>query len=380
MNWKEIRFGKLYAESSRNGVSKPGKIRGFGYKMINMGELFDNDRIYDIPMERVPLTENEKINAKIEKGDLLFARQSLVWEGAGKCSIVMEVSPLTVFESHLIRVRLNEKANPLFYFYYFSSSLSPIKSIVNQCAQAGIRGSELQKLKVVFPPKNEQNKISNILSTYDELIETNKKRIKILEQMAENLYKEWFVRFRFPGHENAEFVEGVPKGWEYCKLKKLLNISYGKDHKNLEDGDIPIFGSGGIMRYGNKALYDGEVVLIPRKGTLNNIMYYSGKLWTVDTMFYAVPQVSKSAKYIYYTLNKFDMESYNSGAALPSMTTAILYNLKILLPDGETLARFDEIIDTMFDEKKILENQNQNLIKQRDYLLPRLMSGKLQVK
>ncbi|WP_276840731.1 restriction endonuclease subunit S, partial [Anaerovibrio lipolyticus] len=238
---------------------------------------------------------------------------------------------------------------------------------------------KLSSIKFPKPSIEVQNKIAHVLSQYDNLIETNKKRIKILEQMAENLYKEWFVRFRFPGHENVEFVDGAPKGWEYCKLKKLLNISYGKDHKNLEDGDIPIFGSGGIMRYGNKALYDGEVVLIPRKGTLNNIMYYSGKLWTVDTMFYAVPQVSKSAKYIYYTLNKFDMESYNSGAALPSMTTAILYNLKILLPDGETLARFDEIIDTMFDEKKILKNQNKNLIKQRDYLLPRLMSGKLQV-
>ena len=269
--------------------------------------------------------------------------------------------------------------NVKFVKYCFDILQQKCKNISQGTTQDNLSWKKLSSIKFPKPSIEVQNKIAHVLSQYDNLIETNKKRIKILEQMAENLYKEWFVRFRFPGHENAEFVEGVPKGWEYCKLKKLLNISYGKDHKNLEDGDIPIFGSGGIMRYGNKALYDGEVVLIPRKGTLNNIMYYSGKLWTVDTMFYAVPQVSKSAKYIYYTLNKFDMESYNSGAALPSMTTAILYNLKILLPDGETLARFDEIIDTMFDEKKILENQNQNLIKQRDYLLPRLMSGKLQV-
>ena len=100
MNWDRIKFGDLYSEDSRNGLTKPSKVRGSGYKMINMGELFANDRIYDIPMELVPLKENEKKNAKVEKGDLLFARQSLVLEGAGKCSIVMDVSPLTVFECY----------------------------------------------------------------------------------------------------------------------------------------------------------------------------------------------------------------------------------------------------------------------------------------
>lgn len=99
MSWETVRFGDLYAVESRNGLTKPGKVRGSGYKMINMGELFANDRIYDIPMEFVPLKESEKLNARVECGDLLFARQSLVLEGAGKCSIVMEVSPLTVFEA-----------------------------------------------------------------------------------------------------------------------------------------------------------------------------------------------------------------------------------------------------------------------------------------
>ena len=156
MMYKTIRFGDLYSIASRNGLSKPSKVRGSGYKMINMGELFSNNRIYDIPMEFVPLKESEKVNAKVEVGDLLFARQSLVLEGAGKCSIVMEVSPLTVFESHLIRVRLKEEVNPMFYYYYFASPLSPMKSIVSQCAQAGIRASDLQELNVICPPKDIQ--------------------------------------------------------------------------------------------------------------------------------------------------------------------------------------------------------------------------------
>lgn len=160
MSWDTVRFGDLYVVESRNGLTKPSKVRGSGYKMINMGELFANDRIYDIPMELVPLKESEKINAKVECGDLLFARQSLVLEGAGKCSIVMEVSLLTVFESHLIRVRLDKTlALPMFYYYYFKSPLSPMKSIVSQCAQAGIRGSDLQELQVILPPLEEQRRI-----------------------------------------------------------------------------------------------------------------------------------------------------------------------------------------------------------------------------
>ncbi|MBR1695120.1 MAG: restriction endonuclease subunit S, partial [Selenomonas sp.] len=255
-----------------------------------------------------------------------------------------------------------------------------MQQISKGTTQDNLSLSKITKIKFEVPNYETQIKIADSLSMYDDLIANNNKRIKILEQMAENLYKEWFVRFRFPGYETAEFVDGVPKGWNYCKLERLLDVFYGKDHKKIADGDIPIFGSGGIMRYGNKSLYDGEVVLIPRKGTLNNIMYYSGKVWTVDTMFYAVSKFPNTAKYIYYTLNKFDMESYNSGAALPSMTTAILYNLKIILPDKKILEKFDAFVGKLFEEKKCLEKQNQNLTKQRDYLLPRLMSGKLQVK
>ena len=213
MSWETVKFGDLYEVDSRNGLTKPSKIRGNGYKMINMGELFANDRIYDISMELVPLKESEKKNCKVEVGDLLFARQSLVLEGAGKCSIIMETSALTVFESHLIRVRLKKDiAEPLFYYYYFRSPLSPIKTIVSQCAQAGIRGSELQELYVPFPNIKIQEHIASILSAYDKLIENNQKQIKLLEEMAQRLYKEWFVDLHFPNWENTEIVDGVPGG------------------------------------------------------------------------------------------------------------------------------------------------------------------------
>lgn len=377
---KVVRFGDLYAIPSGNGLSRPTAVRGEGFRMIGMGELFANDIISDMEMDRVQMSEREKKTFFIEIGDLLFARQSLVAAGAGKCSIVKELREPTTYESHLIRVRLDsKKCNPWFYYYLFKLPDNPIKAIVNQCAQAGIRGNELAKVKVPLLNRVDQDKIASILSAYDNLIENNNKRIKILEQMAENLYKEWFVRFRFPGHETTPFENGIPKGWSEEKLSAVFEVKYGKDHKNLEDGLIPIFGSGGIMRYGNKALCSEESVLIPRKGSLNNVMYYKGDFWTVDTMFYTKMKIKHCVKYTYFTLSKVDLEGLNSGASIPSMTTDILYHLKTIVPDESMLIAFDKQIDLLFAEKDSLELQNQNLIKQRDLLLPRLMSGKLAV-
>ena len=234
-------------------------------------------------------------------------------------------------------------------------------------------------IKVSLPSLPTQRRIASILSAYDNLIENNNKRIRLLEQMAENLYKEWFVRFRFPGHEKAEFENGLPKGWKVMKLDKILTVRYGKDHSKIEDGDIPILGSGGIMRFGNKELYASESVLIPRKGSLNNIMYIDEPFWTVDTMFFTEMKYKNIAKYVYYVLSGIDMESYNSGAALPSMTTNILNHFKVILPSEDVLALFDEKVELLFFQKKKLIQQSALLARQRDLLLPRLMSGKLEV-
>ncbi len=219
-NWNNVKFSSLYAIPSKNGLTKPSRIRGSGYKMINMGELFANDRIYDIPMELVPLSESEKITSKVEKNDLLFARQSLIVSGAGKCSIVLEVSPLTVFESHIIRVRLNEKiANPLFYYYYFKSTLSPIKKIVQHCVQAGIKASDLAELTVINPPIEIQNKIVEVLSCYDEKIELNNQSTKLLEELLSANYKKTFL---------------INPTWNEVELSKIISFQEGPGIRNWQ--------------------------------------------------------------------------------------------------------------------------------------------------
>ncbi|MBO4508246.1 MAG: restriction endonuclease subunit S [Spirochaetaceae bacterium] len=265
------------------------------------------------------------------------------------------------------------------YVYYFLQTMH-LEQYNAGVGVPTLNQNHLHSLKILIHDLPKQQKIASILSAYDNLIQNYKKQIEALQTAASELYKEWFVRFRFPGYQTTKFENGIPKGWKVEKLKKLVEVKYGKDHSKLDVGNIPVYGSGGIMRYCNKALYDKETVLIPRKGSLNNIMYANNPLWTVDTMFYTVMLRKNIAKYLYYVLSKINMESFNAGAALPSMTTEILSHFKIIVPDNEILESFDKKIALIFTQIDNLQQQITNLTQQRDLLLPRLMSGKLNVK
>lgn len=272
--------------------------------------------------------------------------------------------------------------SPQFLYYYISNSFfkTYLNSICIGSSQAALTIEKLKNIEISIPTINVQNRISEILSKYDDLIEVNRRRIAILEEMAMRTYREWFVFFRFPGHEATQFVNGLPKGWEYCSVTELLDVRYGKDHKEIEDGEIPIYGSGGIMRKGKQHLYSGKSVLIPRKGTLNNIMLVEGHFWCIDTMFYTIPRIDHIATIVYFQLREFDMESYNSGTALPSMTTSILSGIKVLVPAKELRREFDNFVDPLHTQISHLKKFNFQLEQMRDRLLPQLMSGQLEVR
>ena len=224
-----------------------------------------------------------------------------------------------------------------------------------------------------------QRQIADILSAYDDLIENNRKQIKLLEEAAQCLYKEWFVDLRFPGYENTKIVDGVPEGWKKKLLADVVEVKYGKDHKYIPNGSIPVYGSGGLMRKCNQVLYDGESVLIPRKGSLNNIIYVDEAFWTVDTMFYTKMKLSNIGVFAYFFLKSFDMYSMNIGAAVPSMTTNILNALDIIIPNADILERFQSTTKKYFYKIKLLKKQIEIAAQARDRLLPKLMSGELEV-
>ena len=269
-----------------------------------------------------------------------------------------------------------------FLYYWFQSyeGRKKFEALAKGTAQKAVPISGIKTLEIELPSLKDQKRIVDILSAYDDLIENNQKQIKLLEEAAQRLYKEWFVDLRFPGHENTKIVDGVPEGWRRGLLKELISVNYGKDHKKApDDGNIPVYGSGGLMRKCNKSLFSGEAVLIPRKGSLNNIMYVDETFWTVDTMFYATMKQPHTAVFVYFFVKAFDMYSMNIGAAVPSMTTKILDAMDVVIPDKETLEKFDKLTKTYFNKIKTLQGQNERLKIARDLLLAKLMSGEVEV-
>jgi type I restriction enzyme S subunit len=176
----------------------------------------------------------------------------------------------------------------------------------------------------------------------------------------------------------AIFTEQYSEG-EDAVLSDILTVCYGKDHKRIGNGEMPCYGSGGIMRYVDVALYSGESVLIPRKGSLNNVLYTNEPFWTVDTMFYTHMIHPNVAKFVYFTIRGLDLAGMDVGSAVPSMTTAVLNALEIVLPSDDILANFEESVSPMFLQMQANNTESARLAALRDTLLPRLMSGELSV-
>ena len=162
-------------------------------------------------------------------------------------------------------------------------------------------------------------------------------------------------------------------------LSELIAVKYGKDHKKLNDGIYPVYGSGGIMRYVEKPIYEKESVLIPRKGSLNNVMYIDEPFWSVDTMFYTEMKIANVAKYAFHFLRSKDLASLNAGSAVPSMTTDILNSMEVSIPSTERLADFENLVAPLYRVMKDNVRQSNNLSLLRDTLLPKLMSGDIDV-
>lgn len=213
-------FGELYSSPLRNGVSYPSRSRGEGVPMVNMREMFAFDRIADQECERVPLTQKEVEAYSLSDYDLLFARQSLTYEGAGKCVLVLPASEPRTWESHVIRVRLDRKlAWPPFYYYFFRSPQGRrlLETIIQQVAAAGIRGSDLSRLSVPKPALVVQQRIAEVLTALDDKIAVNERVLSLLD--------EW-IRTAFDG------LQGPVR-----PLRELaINVREQRQPRDLEGG------------------------------------------------------------------------------------------------------------------------------------------------
>lgn len=371
--WKEYSLGELIEHK-----------KGFAFKSQDLN--FN----YSVPVVKLTNTTGRKIDIdscdkvnndlaaelsyyKLQENDIIIATVGS-WPSnpasvVGKIIKVDKLSDGALLNQNAVRIRGKGGSNQLFIYYLLCNNSFQdyiINTAQGSANQASISLKDIFNYKHLLPSLPEQECIAEVLSSLDDKIDLLQRNNKTLEQLAETLFRQWFI-------EEAE------DSWEISILSELVNVKYGKDHKKLNEGDIPAYGSGGIMRMVDKALYDKESVLIPRKGTLSNVIYINKPFWTVDTMFFTEMKKSNIAKYIYHFIKEQDLASMNVGSAVPSMTTDILNNLPITIPPDSVLEIFEKQVELFYNKIDSNLNQIQQLETLRDTLLPKLMSGIVRV-
>ena len=338
----------------------------------------------DIICDNIAYISEDDLNRlakhKTQEGDIVYSRRGDI----EKCAYISSKESGWLCGTGCLKVSIdNTVAIPKFIAYLLSTPDSKAWLVGNAVGTTmlNLNTTVLSDFPISLPDIETQQKVVDIIDAVADKIELNKRINDNLEQQAQALYKSWFVDFE--PFKDQEFVESefglIPEGWHCTTISELLSIKYGKDHKKLAEGIVPVYGSGGLMRYVDTKLHEGEAVLIPRKGSLNNVMYVNEAFWTVDTMFYSIPKQEYSCIYAYLFLANKDLASMNAGSAVPSMTTDILNSMHIIAPPVEVLKRFNNICDVYFSRINQNNIENANLSKQRDTLLPKLMSGELKI-
>ena len=319
---------------------------------------------------------------EIRRGDILITSEApfgqvLQWNTDEKIVLSQRLFALRIKPSYCSSYIYQYMASDFFY--------GELKARATGSTVEGLRQPALMKCKISLPPFSIQHKIASILSAYDTLIENNTKRIRLLEQMAENLYKEWFVRFRFPGHENVEMENGLPKGWnkgtlrDICEFKRGNNITADK----MSGGLIPVI-SAGLTPSGYHNISNVKGVSITMSSSGANAGYISihySDIWAADCSYVDM----KSTNYIYFAyeiLNNMRVVINNlqRGAAQPHVYPKDINRIRLVIPSEPIISKANSQLKKFHDNINNLQNQNVLLTRQRDLLLPRLMSGKLEVR
>lgn len=360
-------------------------IRVISANNVHDGVLTDENEIRCVD----DITYDKWMKEPVQKGDCF-----LVSEGAtlGE-SLYWDSDEKIVLGQRLYAIRTKKDILDSKYFsLYLRSNIcrKAISAISTGSTVFGISQKDLLELEIVVPDIYIQKEIGQLKYEIDKKIQNNNRINLELESMAKMIYDYWFLQFDFPDENgkpykssggkmvwNEELKREIPAGWGKGVFSDLIDIGNGRDHKDLSDGNIPVYGSGGVMRTVDTSIYSGESVLIPRKGTLNNIIYVNSNFWTVDTMFYTKMKKKHSAIYTYYSAKLYDFEKLNTGTGVPSMTSSIIYNLKVVIPPDKILGYFDDYVQAFYRKMQENEMENRELVSLRDFLLPLLMNGQV---
>lgn len=403
--WEEKRLGDIVTVNPKM-ISKNnfcGEIQYIDISSVNQGKL-KGYKIYDI--NDAP----SRARRSIRPNDIIY---STVRPNLKAYYYVKRDCPNNAIASTGFAViRSNKEADSKFIYYLITenSFIEYLSIVAKGTAYPAVDSNDFKNAKVKIPELSTQKRIANILSVYDELIENNNRRIEILEKVSQDLYKEWFVRFRFPGYRETKFKNGIPEGWMIEKLGAVVNITSSKRvylSDYVSEG-VPFYRSKEIIQLSNGKVISDTLYIsnekyneiknkygVPKKndilltsvGTIgipmlvsnNNSFYFKdGNLTWIQSSL-----KERIAIYLYLWIKSEggyqQLLSSTIGTSQSALTIEKLKNIKILKPSEDIILKFSSLASNFIEEINNLQTQNINLIKQRDLLLPRLMSGKLRV-
>ena len=386
MKWIVKRSSELYVSSS--GLSKASDQFGYGFPFLSYKDVFNNYYAPEKLNTLVNSTEKDRQKCSVKRGDVFLTRTSETTDELGMSCVALKDYENATFNGFTKRLRpLTEEIVPEYAAYFFRSSYfrAQCQSLASLITRASLNDGMIRRFKIRFPKEKKcQEKIGKILLTYDSLIENNTKRIRLLEKMAENLYKEWFVRFRFPGHEKVEMENGLPTGWKKGALSDICEFKRGKNitSSEMKDGTIPVISAGitpsGFHSHAN--VYGISVTMSSSGANAGYIAVHYSDIWAADCSYIE----EASTPYIYYVYELLNnirsiINNFQRGAAQPHVYPRDINRIKMIIPSEDIRKKANEKIGVIHCQIDNLQRQNSLLARQRDLLLPRLMSGKLEV-
>ena len=385
---KKIKLGELY--EVHNGLSKGKQFFGSGYPFLTFSNVFNNWFLPNELTSLVQSSEKERETCSIKKGDVFITRTSETMDELGMSSVALKDYPNATYNGFTKRLRpLTDKVIPEYIGYYLRSQKfrGKFMAFSTMTTRASLANDDLLSMEVEIPDKVVQQHIATILYRYDSLIENYQKQIKLLEEAAQRLYKEWFVDLHFPGYENTKIVDGVPEGWEKKSVDSIYSIKYGKNLSTTlisESGVFPVYGANGVIGYYDRANCNEQVVLITSRGNGSGdvLMTYHKEAFITNNSFIVTPleeYLYCQLPFTYQFLKCANFRNVRTGAAQPQLTNQSIHTIDVILPTKDAIVEFCKKTDSNNSLIINLKEDIRHLTEARDRLLPKLMSREIEV-
>ncbi|MBS5953546.1 MAG: restriction endonuclease subunit S [Paraclostridium bifermentans] len=398
-----IKLGEI--AEFRNGVNYNESNFGRGIKIINVANFKDYSKPNYEELGEINPNELIKEDDLLQNGDIVFVRSNGNKNLIGRTLYIDEIEENLTYSAFCIRTRFkSEECNPKFYSYLFKTSLirQTLSTQGNGTNISNLNQKILNNLSVPKPSIDKQNKITSILSKYDELIENNLKRIKLLEESAELIYKEWFINLRFPGYEKCNIVDGIPDGWSIKFVKEFGEVITGKTPSTKKNeyygGSIPfvktpdmnnMYTIKTIQKLTEEGAKSQEKKYVPKNTILVSCIGTVGVVSLTSELSQFNQQINglvlNKENYIYYMYFKLKfLKGYlealgSSGSTMLNVNKYKFENIEILKPPKELLDQFMTICKPIFNNVLNIQHQTEKLKEARDILIPRLISGRIEV-